>query len=262
MSEVPEERVMSFWEHLDELRRRLFRVVVAVLLGTIAAWTFRVKLLSWVVSPFARAWHQAGLPGDGALHFQAPAALFLAYVKLSLLAGALCSLPIVLYQLWAFVAPGLYPRERHLALPFVFSSTGLFALGAWFGFRFAFPLAFQFLLSLSGQLGGGFQVLPTVMVDDYLDFVMRMLLGFGVVFELPVLVFFLSMAGIITHRHMLRFARYFIVIAFIIAAVVTPPDPASQLLMAVPLCVLYFLSIAVAWMVTRSRTKRRAASEG
>jgi sec-independent protein translocase protein TatC len=260
MTLSPEEQTMTFWEHLDELRKRVFRVVLALLVGTVVAWIFRVRLLGWVTTPFAHAWHDAGLQGSGALHFQAPAALFLAYVKLAFLAGSVVALPVVLYQIWAFVAPGLYARERYLALPFVASSTGLFAFGAWFGFRFAFPLAFQFLLGLSGQLGGGFQVLPTVMIDDYLDFVMRMLLGFGVVFELPVLVFFLSMAGIITHRHLIRFARYFIVIAFVIAAIVTPPDPASQLLMAVPLCLLYFVSIGVAWLVGRSKGKSTSSA--
>jgi sec-independent protein translocase protein TatC len=175
--------------------------------------------------------------------------LFIEYVKLALLGGFVMALPVILYQLWAFVAPGLYSREKKLAIPFVVSSCALFAVGGYFGWRFAFPVAFEYLLSFSGPVGlEGFEVKPTVMISDYLEFVSKMLLAFGGVFELPVLVFFLSIAGVINHTHMIRFARYFIIIAFGIAAVVTPPDVASQFLLAVPLCGLYGISIGIAYV--------------
>ena len=177
----------------------------------------------------------------------------MAYIKLAMLGGFVLALPFMLYQVWAFVAPGLYAREKRLAVPFVLASTGLFAVGGLFGFTVAFPVAFRYLLGLSGPVSDTFAVTPTVMVSDYLDFVTHLLVVFGVVFELPVLVFFLSIAGVITHRHMLKFARYFIVLAFIIGAIFSPPDIASQLLVAVPLCLLYGLSIGIAYLFGRER---------
>jgi sec-independent protein translocase protein TatC len=159
----------------------------------------------------------------------------------------------MLWQVWAFVAPGLYSREKRLALPFVVTSCGLFAAGGYFGWRVAFPVAFQFLLSFAGNIGSGLEVKPTVMVSEYIEFVTNMLLAFGLMAELPVLAFFLSVAGIITHRHLIKFFRYFIVVAFVVAAIVTPPDPVSQLLLAIPLILLYVVSIGVAFVFSRRR---------
>jgi sec-independent protein translocase protein TatC len=172
------------------------------------------------------------------------------------------ALPFILYQVWAFVAPGLYAREKRFAVPFVLASTALFAVGGLFGFTIAFPTAFTFLLGLSSPSGGALAVTPTVMVGDYLDFVTYLLLIFGIIFELPVLVFFLSIAGVLTHRHMVKFARYFVVLAFIIGAIFSPPDIASQLLVAVPLCVLYGLSIGIAYVFGRERRKGPSPDEG
>ena len=243
------DKPMSFWDHLAELRTRLVRMLIAFAVGSGVAWFFKERLLLWITAPFSEAWRGGGLEGQVSLHFRAPATLFLTYIKLSILAGAILALPIVLYQLWAFVAPGLYSKEKRLAIPFVISSCTLFGTGAYFCFRVVSPIAFQYLLSFSGSVGGSsFEVKPTVMIDEYLEFVTRFLLAFGVVFELPVLVFFLSIAGLVTHKHLIRFARYFIVIAFIIGAVLTPPDPTSQLLLAVPLCLLYVISIGIAYV--------------
>jgi len=242
---------MSFWEHLEELRQRLIYMLFAFAVGAGAAWHERERLLVWLTLPFVRAWKGTTLGGPAALHFPAPQSLFLAYMKLALIGGLVLSLPILLYQLWAFVSPGLYNREKRYALPFVVSSCGLFAGGAWFGWRFAFPVAFQYLLSFSGKVGDSIIVEPAVMVDEYIEFVSRMLVAFGAVFELPVLVFFLSVAGIVTYRHLIRFARVFIVIAFVVAAILTPPDPLSQLILAIPLCLLYGVSIGVAYVFGR-----------
>ena len=197
------------------------------------------------------AWEATNAPGKPALVFLSPAALFLAYVRLSAVAGLVAALPIMLYQIWAFVAPGLYSREKRLAIPFVVSSCGLFAGGGYFGWKVAFPIAFQFLLGISGPIGKALVVTPTVTIGDYLDFMTNMLLAFGLMAELPVLSFFLSVAGVITHKHLIKFFRYFIVLAFVIAAVVTPPDPLSQLLLAVPLVFLYVISIGVAFVFSR-----------
>jgi sec-independent protein translocase protein TatC len=239
---------MSFWEHLEELRRRLIYMLVAFVAGAAVAWQVKERLLSVLTAPFAAAWSGAQLGGTAQLHFAAPQSAFVSYMKLALIGGIVFSLPIMLYQLWAFISPGLYSREKRYAIPFVASSCGLFALGAWFGWRFAFPVAFRYLLGFSGKVGNNIVVQPSVMVDEYIEFVSRLLLAFGTVFELPVLVFFLSIAGIITHHHLIRFTRVFIVIAFVIAAVITPPDPLSQLILAIPLCLLYALSIGVAYV--------------
>lgn len=260
MSDDPEDNVMTFWEHLEELRKRIIRAFIAFCIGAGIAWAFRERVLVWLCTPFINAWNEGNVAGSAALHFPAPQALFLAYVKLAILAGLVLSLPVIFYQLWAFVAPGLYQREKRLALPFVFVSTGLFAGGGYFGWRVAFPIAFQYLLSFSGPVGAAFEVKPTVMVGDYIEFVSRMLIAFGAVFELPVLIFFLSVAGIITHVHLIKFFRYFVVVSFVVSAIITPPDVTSQFLLAVPLNVLYAVSIGISWLVTRSRRKRREAS--
>ncbi|MCH2110321.1 MAG: twin-arginine translocase subunit TatC [Polyangiaceae bacterium] len=241
---------MSFWEHLDELRSRLFKMILFFLLGAACAWVFKEELLSIMTRPFVEGW---GSQENGpSLHFAAPAALFMAYVKLAVLGGFVLSLPFQLYQLWAFIAPGLYAKEKKFALPFVISSTVLFATGGFFGWKVVFPVAFDFLLGMQrDQFSNGLQVEATVMVNEYLQFVIRALLAFGAVFEIPVVVFFLSVAGVLHHRHLIRFARYFVVIAFVVSAVITPPDPLSQLLMAGPLCFLYVLSIGIAYIFGR-----------
>jgi sec-independent protein translocase protein TatC len=248
MSAPNQQKTMSFWEHLDELRRRLILMALAFAAGAGVSWYFRERILAWISYPFIQAWNAGHLAGRAQLHFAAPAALFMAYVKLALLGGFVLALPFMLYQAWAFVAPGLYAREKRFGVPFVLASTGLFALGGLFGFTIAFPVAFRYLLGLSGPVGDAFAVTPTVMVSDYLDFVTHLLLVFGLVFELPVLVFFLSIAGVVTHRHLIRFARYFVVLAFVLGAIFSPPDIASQLLVAVPLCLLYGVSIGIAYV--------------
>ncbi len=252
MTIATDEKPMTFWEHLAELRTRVIRALLAFTVGCAVSWVFRETLLLWLTEPFVAAWKAGRVGGEVALHFKAPAALFVTYIKLCILGGAIFAMPIVLYQFWAFVAPGLYSREKRLALPFVISSCVLFGTGAYFCFRIVAPIAFEYLLGFSGAIGGtAFEIRPTVMVDEYLEFVTRILVAFGVVFELPVLVFFLSIAGIINHRHLIRFARYFVVLAFIVGAVLTPPDPTSQLLLAVPLCLLYVISIGIAFVFGR-----------
>jgi sec-independent protein translocase protein TatC len=243
---------MTLWEHLDELRSRLVKMILAFVAGCGLAWTKKELLLEIITKPFVEAWKKGHLAGNAALHFPAPAALFIAYVRIAALAGIIFSLPLILWQIWAFIAPGLYSKEKRYAVPFVVSSCALFAGGAYFGWKVAFPLAFGFLLNLGGRVGD-LDVQPTVMISEYLDFVTRMLLAFGGAAELPILAFFLSVAGLITHKHLIKFFRYFLVIDFIVAAVVTPPDVMSQLLLAIPLALLYVISIGVAWIFARRR---------
>lgn len=248
-----DEGQMTFWEHLQELRVRLIRMVLAFLVGAGVAWYFKGKLLVVLTEPFVSGWTSGG---SASLHFGDPAGLFVSYVKLSMLGGFVLSLPVLLYQVWAFIAPGLYSKEKKFAIPFVLLSCSLFATGAYFGWRVVFPLAFKYLLEYAElPLDSTLQVKPTVMIESYLAFVMRALLAFGLVFEIPVVVLFLSVAGVINHTHLIKFARYFIVIAFVLSAVITPPDPLSQILLAGPLILLYTLSIGIAWLVARKKPR-------
>ena len=247
---------MTFWEHLDELRSRVIKMILAFAVGAGIAWWFKVDLLEWVATPFIEGWNQKD--GVAKFHFPHPAALFIAYIKLAVLGGLVLSLPIILYQVWAFVAPGLYAKEKRFAIPFVVSSCLLFAGGGYFGWRVAFPMAFEYLLSFAElPPGEKFDIQPTVMIGEYIEFLTRMLLAFGAVFEIPVLVFFLSIIGVVNHKQLIKFSRYFIVIAFVISAIITPPDPMSQLLLAIPLCLLYAFSIGICYIFE----KRRAAAE-
>jgi len=251
-TENPDRHQMTIWEHLEELRSRIVKMMLAFLVGAGLAWWQKEYLLDLLTQPFVTGWKAgANVAGKPELVFLSPAALFIAYVRLSAIAGIVLALPIMLWQVWAFVAPGLYSREKRLALPFVLSSCGLFAGGGYFGWKVAFPIAFRFFLGMAGPIGKTLEVKPTVTVSDYLDFVTNMLLAFGLMAELPVLVFFLSVAGLVTHKHLIKFFRYFIVIAFVVAAVVTPPDPLSQLLLACPLVLLYVVSIGVAYVFSR-----------
>ena len=250
--ESPDKHQMTIWEHLEELRARIVKMGIAFIIGAGLSWWQKELLLDLLTEPFVKGWQSgAHVTGKPELVFLSPAALFLGYVRLSALSGIVLALPIMLYQVWAFVAPGLYSKEKRLAIPFVVSSCGLFAGGGYFGWKVAFPIAFQFFLGMAGKVGSTLEVKPTVTVSDYLDFVTNMLLAFGLMAELPVLVFFLSVAGIVNHKHLIKFFRYFIVIAFVIAAVVTPPDPLSQLLLACPLILLYGVSIGVAYIFAR-----------
>lgn len=260
MSDEQAEGTMTFWEHLEELRSRLVKAAAAFLVGSIVAWLFKERLLFLLTKPFVDGWH--GAPGSKpSLHFPAPQSLFMAYIKLSLIGGAVLSLPFVLYQLWAFIAPGLYKKEKRWALPFVASSCLLFATGAYFGWRFVFPAAFDYLLAFTElPKGSPLSVQATVMVDEYLSFMLQALVAFGAVFEIPIVVFFLSAIGLIDHTHLIRFGRYFVVLAFVVSAIITPPDPLSQVLLAVPLLLLYGVSIGVAWLVARTRRKKAASS--
>ena len=249
---------MTFWEHLEELRSRLIKMILAFAVGAAVAWVFKHQLLEIVARPFIEGWNKQN--GDATLHFPHPAALFIAYIKLSILGGLVLSMPILLYQLWAFIAPGLYAKEKRFAIPFVFSSCALFAGGGYFGWKVAFPIAFHYLLGFADeQWLKGIKVQPTVMIGEYVEFLTRMLIAFGAVFEIPVVVFFLSVIGVINHTHLIKFARYFIVIAFILGAIITPPDPMSQLLLAVPLIVLYTASIAIAWIFGRKKPEAKSS---
>lgn len=262
----PEDDVeMTFFEHLGELRNRLVRALWGVIPGVILAWTFKEQLLDLLTRPLVAAWRQLDL-GDPQLHFANPIDPFVAYMKIAVVCGLIFGSPWAFYQLWQFVAPGLYRSEKRLALPFVLSSTLFFVGGAFFGYLFVFPLAFQTFLGFAGMLPQGeIRIQPTIMMGEYLDFSVRMLLAFGVTFEVPVVVTFLSFAGIVNWRQLLGFTRWWVVISAVVAALLTPPDVGSQLMMLVPLVVLYLFSILLAWMFgpkAPSAAEQKAAAAG
>jgi sec-independent protein translocase protein TatC len=245
----PEDDVeMTFFEHLGELRNRLVRALYGIVPGVALAWYFKERILDLLTAPLVQAWRRLGL-GEPQLHFANPIDLFVAYLQIAVVCGLIFGSPWAFWQLWQFIAPGLYRRERRLALPFVFFSTIFFVGGSFFGYVFVFPLAFETFLSFAGNLpSADLRLQPTLMVSEYLDFSLRMLLAFGVTFEVPVVVTFLAFAGIVNWRQLLGFTRWWIVIAAVVSALLTPPDVGSQLMMLVPLILLYLLSIFLAWM--------------
>jgi sec-independent protein translocase protein TatC len=262
------DKKMTIWEHLDELRVRLIKAIIAYLVGASLAWNYREPMLAWLWKPFAESWRANQLSGDPALNFAAPSDIFKAYFKLSLIGGLIVSAPVIFYQIWAYVAPGLYKKEKRIVIPFVFFSTVLFVGGGLFGWRVAFPVTFGYFIDLAKtDPGTDLHIHPVVMVPEYLDFVNQMLLGFGIVFELPLFILFLSIAGIVNYLQLIRFGRWFVLVAFTIGAILTPPDTTSQLVMSIPLCLLYFVSIGLAYLfgkrpskaeIDRARTEREA----
>jgi sec-independent protein translocase protein TatC len=261
MSRAPEPGTMSFWEHLDELRSRLIRAMIAYIIGASIAWAYRDPILAWLWKPFAQSWRAQGISGDPTLNFAAPGDAFTAYFKLSLMGGLLIAAPVIFYQLWAFIAPGLYGREKKIVLPFVFFSTLLFVGGGLFGWRVAFPITFEYFLGLAGSAKDYVHIQPVVMMAQYLDFVSQMLLAFGIIFELPLFILFLSIAGIVNYLQLLRFGRWFVLVAFTVGAILTPPDTTSQIMMSVPLCLLYFASIGLAYLFGKKPSAQQIADD-
>jgi sec-independent protein translocase protein TatC len=252
--DAPEDDVeMGFFEHLGELRKRVMRALYGIVPGVALGWVFREKLLGLLVDPFTIAWIEVGLEGDPKLVFLNPIDPFVAYLKIAVITGIFIGAPWVFWQLWAFIAPGLYRREKRLAMPFVLVATIFFCGGLSFGYLAVFPYAFQYFLEFAVILPGGARLEPTIAINEILTFEVRMLLAFGLVFELPVVTTFLAAAGIVTWRQLLKFSRWWILIASVLSALLTPPDVGSQLMMLGPLIVLYFVSILFAMVVQRKK---------
>jgi len=250
------DRPMTFWEHLEELRTRLIRSVIALFAGCVVAWEFHVRILEFLKAPFRQAWTAAHMQGEPPLHQSALTGGFMAYIKLALIGGAVLAAPVIFYQLWCFIAPGLYAREKKYIFPFVGFSTLLFTGGGWFAWKVVMPISFGYFLALAGEGGGAHAAItPTIMVGDYVDLCMQIMLGFGLTFELPMLFLFLGIAGVVNYLMLIRYARWFIFVAFAIAAVITPPDVISQLTMAIPMCVLYALSIGLVYIFGKPPTE-------
>jgi sec-independent protein translocase protein TatC len=235
---------MPLTAHLEELRTRIIRSLIAVAVGFAVTYFFAEQLVAWLLRPLT-----ALRPGEAVIIGTGVTDAFFTKLKVSFIAGIFVASPVVFYQAWQFVAPGLYEREKRVALPFSVAATFFFVAGAAFCYYLVFPVAFRFFLEEFVSVG----IAAQIRVSEYLTFTSRMLLAFGVTFELPVATFFLARVGLITHHTMIGWARYAIVVIFVVAAVLTPgPDVASQMLMATPLLVLYALSIGIAYLVGRS----------
>ena len=227
---------MSLVEHLEELRTRLLRSLVGAGVGFLLCYGFAERLFTLLMEPLVKA-----LPPASALIYTTPPEAFLTYVKVSLVAGIFLASPYIFYQIWAFVAPGLYAEERRHIVPAAGFSALFFITGALFGYGVVFPFAFDFFFSYATEL-----IRPMPSLREYLSFALSLLFAFGLIFELPMFVFFLARLGVVTSRGMRRVRKYAILGAFIVGAILTPPDVVSQCLMAGPLILLYELSIVVA----------------
>jgi sec-independent protein translocase protein TatC len=240
---------MTFLEHLEDLRKRLFYAVLALFIGFVPGWIFAKDIYKILARPVTQY-----LPAGTKLAFTGLTAPFMLYMKVAFLASLFVMSPFVFLQLWYFIAPGLYQKEKKYVVPFVLMTTFFFALGAVFGYFIVFPWACRFFL----QLGRDFQ--PVIKVDEYFGFALRVLLGIAVVFELPTLIFFLAKMGLVTARWMIRNFKYAVLVVFVIAAVITPtPDAITQSIVAVPMLALYGLSILIALAVGRGKEKARRA---
>jgi sec-independent protein translocase protein TatC len=243
---------MSFLDHLEELRRRIIYSLIAVAVGFVACWGYAESIFSLMQRPIMEALKRNGIAEK--LVYLNPTEPFNLYLKVGFMAGLFVASPFVLYQLWLFISPGLYRHEKRYVFPFMFSTVALFLSGGLFGYKIVYPAALDFLISYGKQ----FQ--PMITIGEYTDLFLTIMIGLGVVFELPILVFFLSLMGIVTAGWMWHNVRYAVLVIFIIAALLTPTtDIVNMCVFAAPMVALYVLSIAVAWMVHPAARKARAA---
>ena len=245
------EAPMTLMGHLNELRRRLFRIVIIVLLGFVAFYGVAEYLYAYLSAPL-----QAQLPAGSKLIYTSPAGAFFTYMKVALVASMFGTSPFSFYQIWAFIAPGLYKEEKRAILPLAFFSTLFFIAGTSFCFFLVFPIAFQFFMGFATDA-----IVPMISVEEYLSFALKLLIAFGLVFEMPLFAYFLSRFGLLTPAFMRRQRRYAILLIFITAAVLTPPDVFSQCLMAMPMLLLYEVSIYVSKVAYREKKKPAEENE-
>lgn len=236
---------MPLTSHLEELRRKLIIAGVSWLVAFLACYAFAEPLFDLIASPV-----RAALPEGTSLVFITATEPFFTYLKIGALAGLLVSMPVIFWQIWSFVAPGLYQHEKRYIVPFVLASTLCFATGAFFGYQYVFPMAFKVLIEFgtgSGELNA------MLSMGSYLSLSSKLLLAFGLVFELPVVIFFLARMGIVDHKMLARNRKFALLAAFLTGAMLTPPDVFSQTALAVPFIVLYEIGIIVARIFGKRR---------
>lgn len=221
---------LPFTDHLDELRHRLIISVIGIGVGFAISYAFSQQILLLLQRPMPTR-----------LIFIAPTEAFFVNLKVALYAGLFLSIPLILFQVWKFVAPGLYEHERRYSYPFLIISTVLFLVGAAFAYLVILPVALHFLIAQGGELWQ-----PNITLSNYLAFCMRLLLAAGLIFEFPVLMYFLTKVGVVTPEFLVKNRKYAVLVAFVLSAILTPPDVFSQILLAIPLFLLFEVSIFVA----------------
>ena len=242
---------MGLLEHLDDLRKRLLRSIVAAFVGMLACYAFAEKLFDWLMLPLFRA-----LPDKSSMIYTAPHEAFFTYIKVAFVAGIFLTSPYIFYQIWLFVKPGLYSHERKLIYPMSFFSALLFVIGALFGYFVIFPYAYKFFMGFSDLY-----ISPMITMREGFSFALRLLLAFGIVFELPLVIFFLARLGLVTPKGLRKKRKYALLVAFMISAMLTPPDVFTQTFMAGPLIVLYEVGVWIAVIFGKKRPESRPESE-
>ena len=230
--------------HLVELRKRLGLSVLSVFIAFIIAFVFHEIILEWITAPLnealAQVAHLSQKAADGMVTTHQVGGAFFVALKVSFFAGLLGALPYILYQLWLFIAPGLYNNEKKMVIPFVVGGSLMFFVGVMFAYYVVTPFGFQFLITF-----GSFLYTPLINIEDYVGFFTKIMMGFGIAFELPVFAYFLALLGLVTDQTLKDFFKYAVLIIFVVASLLTPPDVLTQLLMAAPLILLYGLSILI-----------------
>jgi sec-independent protein translocase protein TatC len=243
---------MTFFEHLVELRKRIINSLIAIAIGAFIGVYVAKYVINYVIHPMLKALSDAHL--DPKLIYTHPAGYFNLIITLGIYLGVVLASPVVLYQIWLFVAPALYKHERSAITGFLFSTVFLFLAGIAFGYFVTLPYILKFLVGFQGP------VVPMISINEYFDLTLMVLLGLGLVFELPILVFFLSLFGIVTPKFLWKNIRYAILVIAIVAAIITPtPDATTMLIFMAPMVALYFVGIAVSAVVVRKRERRLAA---
>jgi sec-independent protein translocase protein TatC len=248
---TPEQARMSLIEHLQELRTRLIRAFIAIGLGFIVAYLVAdplFRMLTWPIREVSGG--KVLLIGTGV------GEAFYTKIKVALIAGLFIASPAVFYEIWKFIAPGLYETERRMAKPFVLFATLFFVLGGYFCWAVVFKVGYSFFLAQYASIG----VTPTIRISEYLAFSSKLLLAFALTFEMPIFAFFFTKLGMIDYKMMMGYWRYAILAIFIVSAALTPPDMISQFLLAIPLLALYALSVGVAWMFRLKPEEKPAAT--
>jgi sec-independent protein translocase protein TatC len=249
--EPPEMARMSFFDHLEELRSRLFHSIIAIAVGMAVCWTYADNIYAGLARPLTTVLRE--LKMDDKLVYTNPTAPFNLYIRLAMIAGVFLASPYLIYQIWKFISPGLYRHEKRYALPFILFCTVLFLSGGAFAYFIAFPAALRFLLSFGSQFR------PFITVDEYFSLASTIILGLAIVFELPVLVLFLTLLRIVTPGFLLRNFRYAFLIIVIIAAAATPTsDVVNMMIFAAPLMGLYFLGVGLSYLVLKARRRKAA----
>jgi sec-independent protein translocase protein TatC len=240
---------MTLMEHLDELRKRIVRSFIYLTLGFFAAWAFHDRFVGFIQAPLNHI--------GKTLVFTHPMDPLNLDLQVSLIGGAILASPFILYQVWMFIAPGLYQKERRFVIPFMAATVGLFLAGAGFGYFYVLPSALKILIV---DFGHNFTSMVTI--EEYSSFFLSIILGLGISFELPILIFFLALFGIVTPHFLWRNIRYAILAVFIVAAFICPsPDPWTMCIYAIPMLALYLLGIGVAWWVHPSRRKAKETAK-